>query len=95
VEQVAAGVSLGRQVLRRHVNERVRADGPRDGTVIEVLCECGRVACADRIRIASDAYGDVAATPGRYLVSAAHASEEARFVGAANGYVVLERDGAV
>jgi hypothetical protein len=73
------------------VNERVRAVDTLGASSIEVLCECGRVGCSARVRIAPAAYAQIAAAPGRYVVAATHATAVAELVEAANGYVVLER----
>jgi hypothetical protein len=73
------------------VNERVRAVAMLGASSIEVLCECGRVGCSARVRIAPAAYAQIAAAPGRYVVTASHATTAAGLVEAANGYVVFER----
>jgi hypothetical protein len=86
-------VSLGRQALRRSVNERTRnvIDGSAPGT-IEVFCECGRVRCASRVQIAIDAYDDVLERQRQYVVLAGHEDDRAEvLVARQNGYLVVER----
>jgi hypothetical protein len=89
---VANDVSLGRQVLRRDVNVRIRSVGDASGT-IGVFCECGRRRCADQIQLAAQAYSDVLGSSGRYVVSPGHEDLDAeRLIDRHDGYVVVERD---
>lgn len=90
---VSNDISLGRQALRRSVNERARSvsSGSASGA-IDVFCECGRVRCATRLQIAIDAYDDVLATQRRYVVLAGHEDNGVDLVVAReNGYIVVER----
>jgi hypothetical protein len=87
-------ITLGRQVLRRKVNTRVpRITGAGETTTIEVFCECGRRLCADRVRIAVDAYEAVLESPGHYVVTTDHGNDSSqRLVSDHRGFVVVERD---
>jgi hypothetical protein len=85
-----ARVSIGRQVLRREVNERISEAGAR---MIEAFCECGLGGCSDRLTVAREDYEDVRRIPTRFLVKHAHASAEDRVVGEHDGFVVVEKFG--
>jgi hypothetical protein len=85
-----ARVSIGRQVLRREVNERICEAG---GQRIEAFCECGLAGCSDRLTVERDDYEDVRRIPTRFLVKQGHASEEDRLVGEHDGFVVVEKFG--
>ena len=71
---VANDISVGRRALRRSVNQRIRSvsDGPGSET-IDVFCECGRVRCAERLRIAIAEFDEAVAEAGRPIVFAGHA----------------------
>ena len=87
-------VSLGRQALRRDVNSRISAAGAvGDGAqTVEVFCECGRRRCSDRIRIATGAYDEIAASAARFVVTAGHEEAGAEeLVSRHDGYAVVER----
>ena len=66
---VTNGISHGRQALRRDVNKRISGVGAgSDAEVVEIFCECGRIRCADRIRIATHAYEQVRTSAARFVV---------------------------
>ena len=88
-------VSLGRQALRRSVNERIRStiDSNESGS-IDVFCECGRVRCSDRLRLAIDELDEVLGTPGWYVVRPGHEDDGAeRSVSRHEDVLVVERNG--
>jgi hypothetical protein len=90
---VTNDISLGRQALRRSVNERTRSvTNASASEMMEVFCECGRVRCARRVRIAIAAYDDVRTMEQRYVVLAGHEDDRAELlVARKNGYLVVER----
>jgi hypothetical protein len=95
---VSNEVTLGRQVLRQEVNRRIRS-GTGSGTeangsgTIEIFCECGRVRCADRLRIALDDYDDVLASRGNFVVTTHHDHDATqRLVSRHHGFLVVERE---
>jgi hypothetical protein len=92
---VANEVSVGRQALRRSVNERIRSTIDRgESDAIEVFCECGRIRCADRLRLALDEFDDVLGTPGWYVVVPGHENDGAeRPVDRHEDVVVVARGG--
>jgi hypothetical protein len=92
---VANGASLGRQALRRSVNERIRGtiDWSESGS-IDVFCECGRIRCTDRLQLAIDEFDRVLGTPGWYVVLPGHEDDGAeRPLTRAAEVVVVERGG--
>jgi hypothetical protein len=91
---VSNDVTLGRQVLRQEVNRRIcsRTESNGSGT-IEIFCECGRVRCADRLRIAVDVYDDVLASRGHFVVTTHHDHDATqRLVSRHHGFLVVERE---
>ena len=90
---VTNGISRGRQALRRDVNKRISGVGAgSDAEVVEIFCECGRIRCADRIRIATHAYEQVRTSAACFVVSAGHEDTGAdELVARHDGYVVVER----
>jgi hypothetical protein len=71
VSSVANDISVGRQALRRSVNERIRIASV--GPELDVFCECGRVRCAERVRISIVEFDDVVGEAGRGVVVPKHA----------------------
>jgi hypothetical protein len=74
------------EVIFREVNERVTeisADAPTDE--LELLCECGRPACTDAIRMRSGDYEALRADPLQFVVQPGHEIDEVE-------RVVVERD---
>jgi hypothetical protein len=71
---VANDISVGRRALRRSVNERIRSvsEGPGSDT-IDVFCECGRVRCAERVRIPITEFDETVGDTGRPIVVRGHA----------------------
>src|SRR5688500_4225467 len=91
VHIVVEGVSLGRQVLRRHVNEQLSASASPSVQTLELFCECGGRSCSDRIVVGTEEYAELRAVVGRYLVTAAHGRAEAA---EGTGYAVVDGLGA-
>ena len=90
---VSNDVTLGRQALRRKVNKRIREVVESNASeTIEVFCECGRVRCADRLRIELDAYDQVLASQGYFVVTTHHDHDATqRLVSRHHGFLVVER----
>ena len=91
---VSTDVTFGRQVLRQEVNRRIRSAGESGPSeTIEIFCECGRVRCADRLRIASDVYDEVLASTGQFVVTTRHDHDGTqRLVSRHHGFLVVERN---
>jgi hypothetical protein len=90
---VSSDVTFGRQVLRQEVNKRIREAGESDASdIIEIFCECGRVRCADRLRITIDLYDEVLASIGQFVVTTHHDHDGTqRLVSRHHGFLVVER----
>jgi hypothetical protein len=87
-------VSLGRQLLRREVNERVRA-ADLGAPELVVLCECGRPRCVDRFAVSAATYEDVRRFPTRFAVRTGHeAPDGERLVAEHDGFRIVEKYGA-
>ena len=65
-------VSVGRQALRREVNERAAGSTAAGAPTLSVLCECGLTSCAQRFAAARETYAAVRRFPTRFLVARAH-----------------------
>ena len=90
-------LSLGRQLLRREVNERGRtaAVGGVATTEIVVLCECGRPRCAERFAVSTATYDEVRRFPTHFAVRTGHEAAEAeRLVAEHEGFRIVEKHGA-
>ena len=92
---VANEASVGRQVLRRSVNERIRSTVEwNEPDSIDIFCECGRVRCSDRLQIAVDDFDEIVGTPGWFVVLPGHEDDGAeRPVTRLEDLVVVERHG--
>jgi hypothetical protein len=95
VTEVFNNVTFGRRMLRRKVNTRPPSVAPAsETTTIDVLCECGRRLCADRLQLTVDAYEAVLESPGHYVVTTQHEHDPSqRLVSRHHGFLVVERDG--
>lgn len=91
---VSNDVTLGRQVLRQEVNKRIRTvTESNESETIEIFCECGRVRCADRLRIEVDIYDEVLASRGHFVVTTHHDHDATqRLISRHHGFLVVERD---
>ena len=92
---VANHASLGRQALRRSVNEQIRRTIDWDGSgSIDLFCECGRVRCSDRLQIAIDEFDGVLGTSGWYIVLPGHEDGGAEHtVSRRDDVIVVARNG--
>jgi hypothetical protein len=83
------------EVLFRTLNERIDNLNERFGTspdVVEIVCECGRGDCVERIELDPGAYRRLREEPFCFAVVRGHEypSSEA-VVGEADGYVIVEK----
>ena len=62
--------SVGRQALRREVNERIRElDQDWGVDELDVFCECGHRSCTARVVIGRSLYDHVRRTPTHFIVT--------------------------
>jgi len=85
-------VSVGRQVLRRELNDRIRVRnaGERE---FEVFCECGRAGCRDGVVLERDVYETLRRVPTHFLVKRAHAGPAERVVDTVGDFLIVEKFG--
>jgi hypothetical protein len=83
-----------RQILRRAVNEQIRAFARRLSLAgeIDLVCECDLQGCGETIRVSAIVYEDVRRFPTRFLVKPGHvAFATDRAVVEADPVVVVEK----
>ncbi len=86
--------SVGRQALRREVNERAAEMGRERGApTFDVLCECGLPGCATKFEVDGAQYEQVRLFATHFLIAVGHESDEERVVAAHGGYLVVEKFG--
>jgi hypothetical protein len=86
-------VSVGRQVLRRELNERLWARHNGSDEELEVYCECGRAGCRDAAPITRAAYEKVRRVPTHFLIKHDHAEVAERVVESHDAFLVVEKFG--
>lgn len=87
-------VSVGRQALRREVNQHIRALHERFASQeFEVFCECGRTGCSERVTASAPTYDELRRVPTHFLVKRGHAADEDRIVGDYDEFVIVEKFG--
>ncbi len=88
--------SVPNQLLFRELNEQLYLRGGAHGFgAIELVCECDRRGCEERLRIARTDYDATRRFPTRFLVLPGHeALYDERVVEDHGGFVVVEKTGA-
>jgi hypothetical protein len=85
---------VDKRALAREVNERIRAVNASFGfvpTTFEILCECERGDCLDRLEVPSSAYEEIRGELERFVVLPGHeGTEHVVAEGAAYRIVALE-----
>ena len=88
-------VSVGRQVLRRKLNDRLYARANGSTKVLEVFCECGRATCRansqDGLLVAPQVYEQLRRIPTRFLIKPGHTAPVERIVDSYQDFLVVER----
>jgi hypothetical protein len=90
------GVSVGRQVLRRALNDRIR--GRRTcSTQVVLYCECGRASCRDGhqdgLLVEVEVYDRARRVPTHFLIKDCHAVAGERVVERGEGFLIVEKFG--
>ncbi|MBA2384361.1 MAG: hypothetical protein H0V68_06835 [Actinobacteria bacterium] len=85
-------VSVGRQVLRRELNDRLRARylGERE---FAVFCECGRAGCRDEVVVTPDRYETLRRAPTHFLIKRSHAGPAENVVETCDDFLIVEKLG--
>ncbi len=88
--------SVGRQALRREVNERIRElDQDWGVDELDVFCECGHRSCTARVVIGRSLYDHVRRTLTHFIVRTEHAAPRAQRVVSQHGDVrIVEKHDA-
>lgn len=85
------------EAVAREVNDAVGEVAERwhhDDEPIELICECSRLSCGERVRVTIREYTEVRSHSARFLVREEHISEEIeRRVGIAGDAIVVEKTG--
>ena len=70
---------VDKRALSREVNERIRAVNASFGvvpTTFEVICECERGDCLERLEVPSAVYDEIRSELDRFVVAPGHEGEE-------------------
>ena len=86
-------VSVGRQVLRRELNDRARARHDGADEEFEVFCECGRAGCRDGVIVTTGMYEALRRVPTHFLVKRSHAGSTERVVESHEDFLIVEKFG--
>ena len=86
-------VSIGRQVIRREVNDRIRARYDGDQEEFEVFCECGRAICGHAAHVTADLYDKLRRLPTQFLISYSHRGQSERIVESHEDFAIVEKFG--
>jgi AraC-like DNA-binding protein len=82
------------EAIFREVNERIRdvADTLQLEDESEFVCECGDLACTERIRVARTDYEVTRREPRRFLTRHGHVAQDVEFVvEQRDGYEVVQK----
>jgi hypothetical protein len=93
--------NAGTQNRYRDVNERVMEANARfalpgeEHRLVEVMCECGKASCADRVEITRDIYERLRSDPATFVLKHGHEDGLVEaVVERAPGYVIAANIGA-
>jgi hypothetical protein len=86
-------VSVGRQVLRRELNDRAWARHGRSEPAFEAFCECGRAGCRESFRVTPAVYETLRRVPTHFLVKHSHAEAAERVVESYEDFLIVEKFG--
>jgi hypothetical protein len=85
------------EAVARDVNaevEKLAADRHPAGEPFELVCECSRVSCGERVRLTFAEYSAVRGHPDRFLLVDTHVNEQIeRRVGTSGTATVVEKFG--
>jgi hypothetical protein len=91
-ERLAVNEALFREMNDQAERQARPALADREHLVI--VCECGDIECAERLRVPPSEYGAVRAHQARFIVAEGHVASEVEKVVAQNErYVVVEKIG--
>lgn len=80
----------------RSVNERLAELADADDASVEVVCECDRLECVQRLAVPRGEYERIRAHGQRFIVATGHERLEfERVVDARGAWLIVEKTGAV
>ena len=85
-------VSVGRQALRRELNDRLSARHAGDSE-FEVFCECGRASCRDALVVTRELYEKLRRVPTHLLIKHSHGGPSDRIVESHENVLIIEKLG--
>jgi hypothetical protein len=83
-------VSVGRQALRRQLNDRVSARHP-GASEFEAFCECGRASCRDVLVVTRDVYEKLRPVPAELLIKHSHVGPSDRVAESYGDVLIVEK----
>jgi hypothetical protein len=86
-------VSVGRQVLRRELNDRLWARRDASEEELDAYCECGQAGCRDVVRVTPAVYETLRRVPTHFLVKRSHAEAAERVVESHEDFLIVEKFG--
>jgi hypothetical protein len=82
------------EAVFREVNERIDDLAERLDVETEIVCECSRLDCAERLTVPADEYERVRAHGRRFLLAEGHEQPAVeRVIDARGGWIVVEKVG--
>jgi hypothetical protein len=93
-DRLAKNEALAREVNERiqDLSEELRGPGDLDVGGLEILCECGREDCLDKIQVSLQVYEQVRENPIRFIVVPGHEINDIEnVVEVSDGYAVVEK----
>ena len=84
---------MGRQVLRRELNDRLWARHNGSEAELEVYCECGRAGCRDAVHTTPAVYERLRRVPTHFLIKHSHAEVAERVVESQEDFLIVEKFG--
>jgi hypothetical protein len=81
------------QLLVRELNEQIHTLDNDAELDLELVCECVRGGCFERLTIPLEVYEMVRRFPTRFIVKPGHEDETERIAGEDDGYLVVEKIG--
>ena len=86
-------VSVGRQVLRRELNDRLWARRDASDEDLRAYCECGQAGCRDVVCVTATVYEMLRRVPTHFLVKRSHAEAAERVVESYGDFLIVEKFG--
>jgi hypothetical protein len=84
------------EAVFRNVNERIKAlqhsFAVAEREPLQMICECDRLECTERVTVGVDAYELVRSRPDEFIISPGHEDTQVdEVIGTASGYTVVRK----